>query len=485
MRRAGILLHPTSLPGPYGAGDIGPGAREFAAWLEAAGQRIWQMLPLNPVDGHGSPYASPSAFAGNPFLLSIDDLVADGWLTHSDKPYVAGSERRFEYSKVAAIRQPALDAAAERVADQIDLAAFARAHPWLDDWVTFAAIADELGGDWTQWPDDLRSRDSHALSAARERYAPGLARHAALQWLFRQQWQRLRAETTSRGIELWGDLPIFVSLGSADVWAHQELFRLGSDGRPTVVTGAPPDAFTPTGQKWGHPHYDNAAHAASGFAWWRERFASLFDHVDAVRLDHFRGLEAAWEVDADAVDATGGHWEPGLGAPLLAALRDRMGGQLPIIAEDLGVITPGVQALRDDFGLAGMAILQFAFVGEPDHPYLPHNHRDKLVVYPGTHDNQTTTGWYQGAGEESRDFARRYLSCDGGDIAWDINRAAWRSVADTAIVAMQDALSLDDTARMNTPGEAMGNWGWRMGREGMNMALARRLRAEAEITGRL
>ena len=309
-------------------------------------------------------------------------------------------------------------------------------------------------------------------------------RHAALQWLFDRQWSRLRREAKVRGVDLWGDLPYMVSHASADVWANRELFQLDKDGEPIVISGVPPDAFSPEGQLWGHPQYDNAAHRATGWAWWCDRVESLIERVDAVRLDHFRGIAAAWHVQTGAPNALDGEWVEGPGAELLAAIRDRL-GVVPIIAEDLGVITPDVEALRDDFELPGMAILEFAFGEHEDHAYLPHNHRKELVVYPGTHDNDTVVGWYQSAGERTRDHARRYLNASGNDIAWDFIRAAYRSHADTAIIAMQDALALDGGSRMNVPGQAEGNWGWRMGREAMNVALAHHLRLQVSVSGRL
>jgi 4-alpha-glucanotransferase len=308
--------------------------------------------------------------------------------------------------------------------------------------------------------------------------------HVALQWLFHGQWQRLRTEATARGIALWGDQPIFVGGESCDVWANRELFRLDASGLPTVVTGVPPDAFTEDGQLWGTPHYANEVHHQTGFAWWCQRMGTAFECFDAVRLDHFRGVESVWEIPAGA-SAKEGRWVPGLGAPLLRALSQHLDG-LPLIAEDLGIITPEVRQLRDAFELPGMAILQFAF-GDPnrgDHEYLPHQHRRHVVVYPGTHDNDTAAGWYQSADEATRHHVRRYLSVDGRDMAWDLIRCAYHSVGNVAIVAMQDILSLGTHARMNVPGVADGNWAWRVAPTSLHLDLARQVAEEVHLSGR-
>ncbi|MBN2798833.1 MAG: 4-alpha-glucanotransferase [Deltaproteobacteria bacterium] len=485
MRKAGILLHPSSLPGPCGIGDIGPSARSFVGWLEEAGQQIWQFLPLNPVDGGGSPYNSPSAFAREPLLLSTEDLVVDGWLRQGEVPGFRGNPHRIHFPSLRQAKQRVLDLAADRVAAQVDLDRWAALRPWAGPWGLFAALRGSVGPDWRAWPTALRDGDPRALEEAREQHRGLIHRHLALQWLFELQWGRLRAEARRRGVELWGDMPIFVSGGSCDAWAHKELFRLDGRGYPEVVTGVPPDAFSPEGQLWGHPHYRDEAHAASGYRWWGDRVEGVLALCDQVRVDHFRGFAGVWEIPAHAQRATEGHWIGGMGAPLLEALRDRV-GSLPLIAEDLGIITPEVEALRDDFGLPGMAILQFAFGPPftPEHAYLPHNHRENLVVYPGTHDNNTTVGWFAWAGEEERHWVRRYLGTDGGAIAWNMLRAAYLSPARYAILTLQDALRLGPDARMNLPGVADGNWSWRVSREALNGDVAGGLREEAWIAAR-
>jgi 4-alpha-glucanotransferase len=391
-----------------------------------------------------------------------------------------------DYAEVTARKGPAIRLAARRVADDLHaLDSWIGNHAWVDDWSLFAALSDAHGLHWTAWPEPLRHRDPAALAAARDAHADAIREHAALQWLFEQQWSALRSEARARGVDLWGDVPIFVGGESCDVWAHRDLFRLDADGHPTVVTGVPPDAFSPEGQTWGTPHYDVPRHAATGYRWWCDRLAATAELFDRVRIDHFRGLAGVWEIPVGA-PATAGAWVDSFGAPLLEALRARLGG-LPLIAEDLGIITPDVEALRDGFDLPGMAVLQFAFSDTrlPGvHPYLPHNHRANQVVYPGTHDNPTAVAWYESTDERTRDHLRRYLSSDGRAPAGDLARCAWRSVCNDAIIPMQDLLGLGADARMNTPGVEQGNWSWRCGASAFQIALARGLAFEARLCGR-
>ncbi len=478
-RRAGVLLHPTSLPGPYGVGDLGPEARGFARWLGAAGQRIWQVLPLHPVGVTGSPYSSPSAFARNPLLLSPDDLLADGWLRAGELPPTV-PHGRVDHPAVIASRGPMLALVADRVRAAVNLDALPT---WAWQWARWAALAGVHGADWTLWPAGLRERDPEAIDDALAPLADEVARHLALQWAFGVQWNRLREVARGEGVELWGDVPIFVGHHSADVWAHPELFRLDSTYQPTVVSGCPPDAFTPMGQMWGHPLYDVSAHAEQGFSWWCDRIEALQGLVDCVRLDHFRGLSAMWEIAADAPDARGGYWVPGLGAGLLEALRARL-GTIPLYAEDLGVITADVEALRDGFGLRGMAVLQFAWGPDPSHPYRPWNHRERQVVCTGTHDNDTTAGWFAAADQWTRQRVVEALGGDGSDAPWRMVQTAWGSRAEIAIVPLQDLLGLGSSARMNVPGEPLGNWGWRVAPGATDAALAARVRAEVQAVGR-
>jgi len=422
----------------------------FVDWLAAGRQRWWQMLPLGPPDGSGSPYNSPSAFAGSAGLVSLEDLVDDGLLTGAEIADLYRDSERVDHAFVRDVRAPLVRVAAGRLLadDPARVQAFADEHPWARAWAEFAARKRQDPRAWWEWDD----ADPPAEATAEE---------LAVQVIFEAQWSRLRAHAHERGVGLIGDLPIFVSADSADVFAHRELFLLGDDGRPEVVAGVPPDAFSPTGQKWGMPLYDWEANAAEGYRWWTARMAALLSRVDLVRIDHFRGFEAAWHVPADDSDATSGRWVPGPGGALFSALRDAL-GELPVIAEDLGVITPPVERLRDDFGLPGMKILQFAFGGEPNHAYLPHCHPECSVVYTGTHDNQTTAGWWACIGDEEKARVARYLGGVTGEPSWDLLRLAWDSPAFLAVAPMQDVLGLDDAARFNVPGLADGNWGWRL-----------------------
>lgn len=485
QRTAGVLLHPTSLPGPYGVGDLGPGARRFLAWLESARQHVWQVLPLGPVDDTGCPYTSPSAVARSPLLLSPDDLLEEGWLRIQEKPYAGGIDQ-VDWPLVHHVRTPLNHLVAQRVVEAgVDLEAWASAHPWVREWSLFAALVDAHAGQrWLRWSEPLRHRDADALARAREEHHDAIQRHVALQWLLDQQWRRLADEAHRRGISIWGDVPFYVAGDSCDTWVHRGLFRMDADGHQAVVAGVPPDAFSATGQRWGNPLYDEGAMHAQGYAWWVERFQTLLEWVDCARIDHFRGLAACWEVPGDAPDATSGRWVPGPGEDLFTALRQAMGPELPLVAEDLGVITPDVEALRDDQGLMGMAILQFAFGPKASvgaHAYLPHNHREPLVVYTGTHDNDTVRGWYESTDEGTRDRLRRYLAVSGDDVSWDVLRMAHNSVARVAIAPMQDLLSLGGNARMNTPGTVHGNWAWRVRAEGLDPRVAARL---ADLTTR-
>lgn len=452
-------------------------------WLDASGQRIWQMLPLGPTDAWGSPYSSPSAKARNTLLISLDDLVDAGWLLGRELPDPTPNPHSVDFQNVMNERNPVLRQAAERVREQVDLKDYRAANSWVESWALYATLCEGLGNSWTQWPEAIRDRDADTLGGLIDEHHDKIERHIAQQWLFDQQWQALRVEAKERGIQMWGDIPFFVAAESCDTWEHRELFRLDESGRPTVTSGVPPDAFSAEGQRWGHALYDENAHRGQGYQWWISRIDAVLSLVDDARLDHFRGLCAYWEIPADAQSAKDGHWTEGPGQPLLDALREHL-GTLPFIAEDLGVITEDVEALRDNNNLPGMAILQFAFGTNTDHPFLPHNHRKGLVVYPGTHDNDTCVGWYRSASELAQDHVRRYLSTDGRDIAGDLLRCALRSVADTAILQMQDVLSLDSGARMNVPGQGDGNWSWRLVDDALNLALARRLRDQVTVSGR-
>ena len=468
-RASGVLAHPTSFPGPHGIGDLGESAFRFVDWLAEAGQRLWQVLPLGPTGYGDSPYASPSAFAGNPLLVSLSWLAGDGLLTDADLGAGFDSPRHeVAFGRVIAFKLPLLRRAFDRfragagAGQRPAFEAFCRAEAsWLDDYALFMAVKDAHGGiPWVDWPDEIALRREDAVPAWRERLRAAVRYHQFVQFQFRRQWGELRRYANGRGVRIVGDLPIFVAHDSADVWAHRDLFRLDASGRPTVVAGVPPDAFTDDGQLWGNPLFDWERSATTGFGWWIDRVRTALSLVDVLRVDHFRGFAAAWVVPADASTAAAGGWERGPGTAVFAALKGAL-GDLPFLVEDLGLITPDVHALRERLGLPGMKVLQFAFDGGPENAYLPHNHDRACVVYPATHDNQTTIGWFQTRPDAERQAIQRYLGRDGSDIAWDLIRLALASVADTAILPLQDVMRLGDEARMNTPGHAEGNWSWR------------------------
>jgi 4-alpha-glucanotransferase len=470
-RRSGVLLHPTSLPGPFGSGDLGKSARHFIDWLKTAQQTLWQVLPLVDVGVGNSPYMSPSAFAGSVLLIDLEQLVEAGWLTRSelsfDTPF---NDNRVDYPTVTRFRLSRLRIAADRffAAKQ---AAFYEAFDnfcknearWLDDYALFRTLDAQYTGvqeGWQNWPQKLAMRDPKALSDAVKTRAADIRFWKFCQWCFHEQWKKLKAYANQSGIEVIGDIPIFVSLNSADVWSQPELFMLDTHGRPTFVAGVPPDKFTDTGQRWGNPLYNWNAVAKDDYRWWSDRLAHAMKLYDLMRVDHFRGFEAYWEIPADAPTAITGRWRKGPGAAFFHAMRKAL-GSLNFIAEDLGVITADVIELRKTFDLPGMRILQFAFDHNPDNLYLPHNHEPDSVVYTGTHDNNTTRGWWNAASEHERDYARRYLSISGEWIHWDLIRTALSSIARYAIAPMQDILGLDSAHRMNEPGLPTGSWEWR------------------------
>jgi 4-alpha-glucanotransferase len=474
-RSAGILLHPTSLPGRYGIGDLGPVAHAWVDTLARAKQTWWQILPLGPTGYGDSPYQSYSAFAGNPNLVSPDLLVQDGLIAASDVADVQFPAGVVDYDNVTKFKDWLLDrawqafrhGAAGHLRPEFERFQRDEAY-WLDDFALFMAIKGSRNGvSWQEWPADLVRREPAALGRARREldYAVGL--HRVRQFLFFRQWRNLRAHAHRSGVKLFGDAPIFVAADSADVWANPHLFLLDKDRRPKVVAGVPPDYFSATGQLWGNPLYDWAKMKETGYAWWVARIRANLQQVDLVRLDHFRGFEAAWHIPFGAPTAQTGEWVKGPAADLLATLRRELGG-LPLVAEDLGLISDEVHALRDGFGLPGMYILQFAYGGAVEFRFLPHNHIRNAVVYTGTHDNDTTLGWWRTISEDERTFLRRYDPHVDEEPVWHLIRAAWGSVADFAIVPFQDVLNLGSEARMNIPGVPSGNWHWRATEEQVN-----------------
>lgn len=504
-RACGLLLHPTSLPGPDGIGTLD--SHYLEQWLDflvAAGQTYWQVLPLVPTGYGDSPYAGLSAFAGNPLLIPSEMLVELGLVgRHRLRDRPDGPQQRVDYGTVITWKQALLTEAGERFAAsapeawRADFEAFCAAEAsWLDDYALFRALKDAHGGrSWDTWPPALRDREPAALEAARCELRAAVTLHQFQQWLFFRCWQRTRQACRRRRLRIIGDVPIFVAYDSADVWANRELFKLNAQGRPTHVAGVPPDYFSATGQLWGNPLYRWQRMAADGFRWWLDRMRHMLRLVDVVRLDHFRGFAACWTIPATAPTAATGRWVKTPGRKLFAVMK-RAFGVLPIIAEDLGVITPDVVALRDAFGFPGMRVLQFAFSGDPNNHDLPHNHVPNAVVYTGTHDNDTTVGWYAsrpGVGstrdaeriEHERAFCRAYLNTTGVEIHWDFIRAAYASVAHTAIVPMQDVLGLGSEARMNLPASEHGNWSWRCRPDDFAASIAKRLRELAYMYGRL
>jgi 4-alpha-glucanotransferase len=468
-RASGVLLHPTSLPGQHGSGDLGREAYNFVDWLVAGGQRLWQILPLAGIGPGNSPYMSNSAFAGNVLLIDLHELHAQGWLSADALVPAAGlTADKIDFSVMYPFRMERLALAAAQFAaagtdaQRDDYARFLADHKnWIEDYALFMALCEDLGWrDWCEWAPGLAKRDPRALADATARHAERIAFWKFCQWRFYRQWAALKAYANGKGVEIIGDTPIFIAYLSAEVWANQHLFELDAKGRPTVVAGVPPDFFSATGQRWGNPLYRWAAHTKDGYAWWVERIRRTFELVDIVRIDHFRGFAGYWEIPASEPTAQKGRWVPGPGEPLFKAITKAL-GPMPIIAEDLGVITPDVDALRKKFGFPGMRILQFAFAGDASDRFLPHNHEPDTVVYTGTHDNDTTAGWWATATEHERHLARGYLATDGHDMPWTLIRAAMSSVADTAVHPMQDVLALPTDCRMNYPGQESGWWGWR------------------------
>jgi 4-alpha-glucanotransferase len=491
-RRSGVICHPTSFPGPHGIGDMGEAAFRYVDWLARGSQSEWQILPLGPAGPGNSPYSSPSAFAGNTLLISIPWLVGDGLLPqgHLDAS-PEFSNAYVDYNAVRAFKDPLLKVAFA----QFRRGAGPAFHPafesyrheqasWLEDYGLFSALKELYGGAvWSDWPKEIALRDRQALAAARAQLDDAVRCHQFAQFLFDRQWSELRRYANRCGARVIGDLPIFVTYDSADVWAHRELFRLDQDGRPTEVAGVPPDAFTASGQLWGNPVYDWERNAQTGFSWWIDRVQSTLRRVDLLRIDHFRGFAASWVVPAGSPTAASGHWERGPGRAIFDAMERALGG-LPFIVEDLGLVTPDVTALREALGLPGMKVLQFAFDSGPGNAYLPHNYAPNAVAYTGTHDNQTTIGWFRTLPDHVRANVQRYLGRDGTDIAWDFIRTAWSSVADQAIAPLQDVMRLEDDARMNTPGSSSGNWAWRYAPYQLHEGLADGLRELTETYGR-
>ena len=490
---SGILLHPTSLPGRYGVGSMNQAAYDWVDFLRRTRQSLWQVLPLGPTGYGDSPYQSFSSFAGNPYLISLEDLARDGLLDHSVLDHAPDfPEKRVDFGAIYNWKRPVLRQAAERFSEratpeqQAEFNLFCRENAdWLEDFALFMALKDAHdGAPWTQWEMPLRSRQPAALAQAVAQHTAAIHAHKFNQWLFYRQWLQLKAYANQHEIQIIGDIPIFVALDSADTWTNPGEFFLDDEYQPTVVAGVPPDYFAATGQLWGNPLYRWDVMRKNGYAWWLRRIRAVLRLYDLVRVDHFRGFAGYWEVPASEKTAENGQWVKGPGADFFEVVQREL-GDLPIIAEDLGEITPDVIDLRDRFNLPGMKVLQFAFSTDASDKFLPHNYTSNFIVYSGTHDNDTTRGWYEKSSTpEERDYFRRYLRTDGSDPAWSMIDVAFRSVAVIAIVPLQDALNLDTRARMNLPGTSSGNWTWRFRAVQLTAHIEWRLQEATTIYGR-
>lgn len=503
QRASGILLHPTSLPGKFGIGDLGDEAYRFVDFLADAKQTYWQILPLGPTGYGDSPYQCFSAFAGNTNLISPQKIVEDGFLNEKEiKPKKKFSAGRVDYGAVIEYKNALLKKAFERFRQTTDEAIIKEFHGfcdenwfWLEDYALFRALKlAQNYASWQKFEEPLKLRQPEALAEARKTHDDEIFAQKYYQYTFFKQWKAVKTYANGKNIRIVGDVPIFVALDSADVWCNQAQFKLNEDGSAKVVAGVPPDFFSKTGQLWGNPIYDWEKMRADNFQWWISRVASILKTVDIVRVDHFRGFAAAWEVPGGDETAENGKWVDVPGRELFYALRSAL-GDLPFWAEDLGVITSDVESLRDEFGFPGMKILQYAFGGDAANEALPHNYIKNCVVYTGTHDNETIAGWFDSRAAEAsktedspaareRDFCLNYLNSDGAEIHWDFIRAAWSSVAATAIAPMQDLLGLGNRARMNLPASSAGNWNWQSGENDFSAAAANRLRKLTGLYGR-
>jgi len=502
-RSSGILLHPTSLPGPYGIGDLGAEAYRFVDFLAATGQKLWQVLPLGPTGYGDSPYACYSAFAGNTLLVNPDRLLADGLLNQEDLDnYPRLPNDRVDFERVSKAKQSLLAIAfdyfkhygRDGMREAFDQFCSTNAG-WLDDYALFCVFKEmHLGKLWSEWEPRLAKHESATIEMVLPLWRDQIEAQKFFQFLFFRQWFELKTYCHQRGIKILGDIPIFVAEDSADVWTNPDQFKLDENGRPTVVAGVPPDYFSKTGQFWGNPIYNWDQMKTDGFAWWIKRVHAALRMFDLVRIDHFRGFAASWEIPAGDRTAERGSWVSVPGKELFHAIKLGL-GDVPIIAEDLGVITPDVEKLRDELGFPGMHVLQFGFGGDANNADLPHNYRRNLVAYTGTHDNDTTVGWFSsqaGAGstreaadiDREREFCLQYLNTDGSQIHWDFIRAVLSSVADTAILPVQDLLGLGNEARMNLPNSSSGNWSWRVEAGAFTEEIAGKLLELTRLFGR-
>lgn len=497
-RASGVLLHITSLPSAHGIGDLGAKAYEFVDFLASAGQKLWQVLPVGQTGYGDSPYSSFSAFAGNVYFISLEKLVEDGFLSEEDiQDAPEFPADRVDYGGAIGFKVDKLRKAFENFRKTDDEQVAAEFHKfcdengfWLEDYALFRALKLSTGHKaWWEWDDPIKLREDEALDAARKEHDEEIFAQKFYQFEFFKQWGALKAHANEKGIAIIGDMAIYISQDSADVWCNPQEFKLSEDGTPRVVAGVPPDSFSPTGQLWGSPIYDWDVMRQNGFRWWVSRFAAMLRTFNIVRIDHFIGFTRAWEVPGKDKTAENGQWVQVPGKELFSIVANSL-GQVPMIVEDLGEVTPEVEELRDSFELPGMRILQFAFGGGSDNLHRPHNYTKNSVVYTGTHDSDTVVGWWKartrkrGGNPEEIEFTKRYLRTDGKEINWDFILAALASTANTAIIPLQDILGLDNKARMNLPGSLKGNWQWRVKDGQVTPAMAERLREMTELYGR-
>ncbi len=493
MRESGILLPVSSLPSRYGIGCFSKEAYEFVDSLRAAGQSYWQILPMGPTSYGDSPYQSFSTFAGNPYFIDLEDLVQRGWLTRQqcDSCDFGWNEEYVDYEKLCNHRFKLLREAWKNsnISADAQFGAFCKenAH-WLEDYALYMAVKDSFGGIcWVEWDEDIRLRKEAAVLEYRERYANETEFYCFQQYLFCVQWKKLKQYANERGVRMIGDIPIYVAFDSADAWANPKLFQFDEENRPVAVAGCPPDAFSATGQLWGNPLYDWEYHRETDYDWWIKRMRACFELYDVVRIDHFRAFDEYYAIPAGAPTAQTGQWEPGPGYELFATMKEKLGDRR-VIAEDLGFLTPSVLELVEKTGYPGMKVLQFAFDSREESDYLPHNYPQNCVVYTGTHDNETTLGWYWNLPWHDKDFCRRYLhldKCDDREAVWEMIRAAHASVANLSVIPMQDYLCMGNEARINTPSTLGDNWKWRMKKGAFTPELAERIRGLTKMYGRV
>lgn len=493
-RASGILLHPTCFPSRFGIGDLGQEAYRFIDFLYDSYQQWWQVLPLGPTGYGNSPYLAYSALAGNPLLISPEKLQEEGLLSEADLSNLEElPDERVDYDLVVQTKMPLLKKASDKFQEQTsaqrqeEFQHFCTSHAyWLDDYALFMAIKeDQDGASWHTWPEAIAKRQPEAIEEWTSRLGGAIAYHKFLQFEFFRQWKELKNYANERGIKIFGDIPIYVAHDSADVWAHPEIFRLNEEtGEAALMAGVPPDYFSETGQLWGNPVYNWEQLEKTDFKWWVQRFQGMLDYVDIMRIDHFRGFESYWAVPQGETTAINGQWIEAPGEAFFKLLGEKL-GKLPIVAEDLGIITPAVEALRDKFEFPGMKIIHFAFDSERDNPYLPYNYSPNSIVYTGTHDNNTTVGWYEGRTPEEQMRVSEYLGCvESEGIHWSLIRLALGSVSNQAIFPLQDLLGLGGEAKMNTPSQAEGNWSWRYRSGDIDSSLSDRLKHLTYLYGR-